>query len=234
MSNAALIMNQVTVAPSVKFIGAAISPPTANGGATTCDLSNIDIQAGDLIIGAHCVGEDSNETSRMSLSSSGYTLIYNNFSNDIYDINLEVYGKIADGTETSFATNATGVSTSSVISAARVFRGPSEVPTTGNTVGTAQNTDDIVWPRVGGLTRGQMLVYIGATGHVSSTDSDYSGHTDLTAVQTDSANDSEDLTFGIANKLITSEDSFTANTWTMDGNTTDSAVIYVILKLPVN
>ena len=79
-----------------------------------------------------------------------------------------------------------------------------------------------------------MLVYIGATGHVSSTDSDYSGHTDLTAVQTDSANDSEDLTFGIGNKLITSEASFSANTWTMVGNTTDSSVIYVVLKLPVN
>ena len=233
MSNAALIMNQVTVAPSVKFIGAAMSPPTANGGATTCDLSTIDIQAGDLIIGAHCVGQDSNQTGNMSLSSTGYgTPIYSNFSNDTYDINLEVYSKIADGTETSFATNATGVGTSSVISAARVFRGTTTP--TNNTVGTAQNTDDIVWPTVGGLNKGEMLVYIGATGHVSAVDSDYSGHTDLTAVQTDSANDSEDLTFGIANKLITSEASFTANTWTMDGNTSSSSVIYVILKLPVN
>lgn len=235
MSNTASILSLGGPLPSVQYIGGNIDF-TQNGGGLNLDLSSIDIQSGDLIIGVHAVGEDSNLLSSMNIASTGYTLIASLFGSDTYDVNLEVYAKIADGTETLFTTSAGLLSTSSVFAIARVYRGPSSIPTGGPglyVADTANNTDDITWPTVIGTKTGDMLVYIGATGHVSAVDSDYTNSSDLTDFVSDSASDSEDITVGIGNKAITSESSFSASDWNMTGNTTSSAVAYVILKLSV-
>ena len=235
MSNLAMMMglgaNRIPV--TMQYVGGA-SGTAQNGASVSLDLSSISIQSGDLIIGVHVVGEDANRLSTMNLTSTGYTLISTQYSSDTYDINLEVYGKIADGSETSFVT-AGGIVTSAAVGAsARVYRGPSAIPTTANgglyNETTANNTDDITWSEVTDLQEGNMLVYIGATGHVSGTPL-YTDPGDLSDFNTIAQSDSEDFTFGEGYKVITTESSFSASQWSVSATGTASAVASVILKL---
>lgn len=215
--------------PTVEYVGGAISGSTGNGGAITLDISSIDIQAGDLIIGIHGAGSPVTIVN-MSLSSTGYSYITGIYANDSRDANLEVYGKIADGTETSFATNATGNNLNSTIAAVRVYRGPLSVPEA-HASGSITNTDDITWPTVSGTVSKEMLVYIGATGHNSGSSSTYADPSDLTDFVDGGTNDTFDLTLGMGNKAITTETSFSASKWNTATNGTSSANAYVILKL---
>ena len=235
MSNLAMMMGlaQKPVIVTMQYVGGA-SGQITNGQSITLDISTIDIQSGDLLIGVHVVGEDADRRSSMSLTSTGYTLISSLYGNDTYDINLEVYGKIADGTETNFITAGGIVSTASVGASLRVYRGPNAIPSTANgglyNETTAGNTDDITWSEVTGIEQGNMLAYIGATGHVNS-EPTYTDPGDLSDFNTFAESDSEDFTFGEGYKVITTETSFSAAQWLVTANTTSSSVASVILKL---
>ena len=235
MSNLAMMMGlaQKPVIVTMQYVGGA-SGQITNGQSITLDISTIDIQSGDLLIGVHVVGEDADRLSTMNLTSTGYTLISSLYGNDTYDINLEVYGKIADGTETNFITAGGIVSSASVGASLRVYRGPTAIPTTANgglyNETTAANTDDITWSEVTGLQEGNMLVYIGATGHVAG-EPKYTDPADLSDFNTIAESDSEDFTFGEGYKVITTETSFSASDWLVSANTTSSSVASVILKL---
>lgn len=217
----------------MEYVGG-VQNTNTNGQSITLDISTIGIQSGDLLIGVHVVGEDADRRSSMSLTSTGYTLISSLYGNDSYDINLEVYGKIADGTETSFITAGGIVTTASVGASLRVYRGPTAIPSTANgglyDETTTANTDDITWPEVTGIAKGNMLVYIGATGHISGSPL-YADPGDLTSFNSIAASDSEDFTFGTGNKLIDTESSFSAADWLVSAGGTTNAVASVILKL---
>ena len=218
---------------AVEFVGAA-SADEPNGATINLDISTIGIQSGDIIIASHGIGEDANFTSLMTTASSGYTDIATRFQNDTYDVNLKTRAKIADGTETTFSVSG-GTFSSSVIAIVMVFRGTNgTIPTdvaSGLLVNSGtSNTDDINWPLVTGLSSGECLVYVGATGHVSGFRF-YSNATDMDGTQQENESDDEDLTHMMAYKLITTETSFDANTWFCTGNTFSSAVAYHIIKL---
>jgi len=233
MSNLAMMMGLGSGSGGVTFVGSN-SGKAPNAGAVTVDLSSIDIKGGDLILVGHFVGEDAAKTSDMSPSSSGYTEITSLYANDTYDTNMKTYGKFADGTETSFVANSVGGSTSSVAVIVSVFRNVSDLPVdaaTGlATSGTNTNTDDIVWPEITSVSSGEHLVYFGATGHVSGTRL-YTQPDDLSGFVTIGENDDEDITAGFGYKVIDTETSFTANTWTMSGGTSASSVAYTVFKL---
>lgn len=225
---------------AVEYVGGVRGGQT-NGSAITLDMSSIDVQAGDLIIGVHAVGEDENRLTSMTLTSTGYTELVSLYGNDTYDVNLEVYAKIADGTETSFITANTGLSTSSVEAAVRVYRGPSVIPTD-FTSGLHQynaegSRDDIPWPIVTEISKGQLLVYIGTTGHVYATSGNYDEPiSDMTDFSQGVSNDSEDVCLGVGHKaVLEGETSFTAEDWIMPGGSpTLSSIAWVILRLSTN
>lgn len=236
MSNLAMMMGLGSAAGGggFGFVGFA-NEISQNGGSVTVDLSSIDIKAGDLIIGAHLVGEDADRRSSMSLTSTGYTLMTEGYASDTYDAQGEIYGKIADGTETSFVTASLGVASASVVVLVGVFRGVSEtIPTNGSTgieqSGTLTNTDDVNWSNITGLTSDNILVYIAASGHVAGQPL-YDTPSDLDGFQTRAESDDEDVTGGMGYKIITSETSFDAETWTVSANGTASSVFYVTIKL---
>lgn len=237
MSNVSTLMGLASSSvPTIppEFVGSA-SGSTSNGYSVSVDLSSIDIQDGDLILAGFFVGEDADQRSTMSLSSTGYTEITSLFGVDTYDINMKTYAKFADGTETNFVTNGGIITTASVAVIVSVFRNAGDVLPTDEATGlaasgTQSNSDDIVWPEVTNLSSGNILVYFGATGHVSGIRT-YTDPTDLTGFTTLGANDSEDTTGGFGYKVIDAESSFTANTWLAIGNSTASAVAYTIFKL---
>jgi len=235
MSNVAMTMGVVSVPPPPpEFVGSN-SEFRTDGQSVTVDLSSIDIQEGDLILAGFFVGEDADQRSSMSLASTGYTEITSLYGNDTYDINMKTYGKFADGTETNFVTAGGIVTTASVVVIVSVFRNAGDVlPTDAATglaaSGTNVNTDDIVWPEITDLSSGNILVYFGATGHVSSAVT-YTDPTDLEDFTTRASSDSEDVTGGYGYKVIDSGASFTANTWLLSGGGTSNSVAYTVFKL---
>ena len=206
-----------------------------NGVSLSVNMSSFGIQKGDFILAIHVVGEDSNETSYMELNSASqdFTLLKSSFSNDTYDISMKVYGKIADGTETTVGFNSVRFTTSSVGAIARVYRGPRVLPkniSNGYFLDDLDsNTTYLVWPEVPDTKKDELLIYFGATGHVSGTVF-YPTPTDLTDWQGVARSDTEDFTFGIGHKRINTETSFQANTWTWATNYTSSAVIKNIIR----
>jgi len=235
MSNVAMTMGVASaLPPPPEFVGSG-SGGTTNGASVTVDLSSVDIQDGDLILAGFFVGEDADQRSSMSVTSTGYTEITSLYGNDTYDINMKTYGKFADGTETSFITAGGMITTASVVVIVSVFRNAGDTLPTDEASGLAAsgtntNTDDITWPEITDLSSGDILVYFGATGHVSSAPT-YTDPTDLTDFTTLAQNDSEDMTGGYGYKVIDSGASFTANTWLLSANSTSSSVAYTVFKL---
>ena len=234
MSNLAMMMGLGSGrAVGVEFVGSVSAPTKTGSGALVYDLSSIDIQAGDMLIISHTVGEDADRTSVMSLQRSGYTTVATLFGNDTYDINLACYIKICDGSETiAETTSGGGLSTSSNAGHAMVFRGtngviPTNAATGLHTSTTASNTDDISWPSVN--PSGNCLVYIGSTGHISGAPS-YTTPSDMTLFIQSAHSATEDCTAGMG-YLINPPSPFQAETWLLSANGSSSAVAYIILDL---
>ena len=236
MSNLAMMMGLGSAGggsiPS--FVGFA-NGAAANGGAVTVDLSTIGIESGDLIIGAHYASRTYDLRPRMSISSTGYTLITSGYANWSYDISAEIYGKIADGTETTFVSDALNPSDigASCVTLVGVFRGvgstiPTDLASGLLQSGVATGTDDISWTGVTGLTSSDTIVCIGGVATVSAGIL-YDTPTDLDGFQSLGRNDSSDTTAAMGYKYITG-DSFSPETWTIAA-TSSSSVHYAMIKL---
>lgn len=236
MSNVLFVMGQASATiPREKFVGVA-SNVGNNGTSVTVDLSAIDVRAGDMILAGYSLGRTTDYRTFMTLDSTGYTEITSLYGNDTYDINMKVFGKIADGSESSFVTTGGLINTSSCTVFVSVFRYTNGIlPTTLGTglaaSGVNTNTDDVVWPSVSGLAPEDVLVYFGSVGHQSGT-TPFTDPTDLLEFETRSGNDTEDCTGGFGYKLVDLDTSFAANTWaTATLAPTASSVAYTILKI---
>ena len=235
MSNVASVMGLAANSPAVPVFVGSDSNIAPNGNSVTVDISAINVQENDMILVGFFVGEDADRLSTMTMSSTGYTELTSRYVSDSYDINMKTFGKIADGTETSVITNGGIVTTASVAVIVSIFRNTeATLPTdlaTGLIVQSGDaNTDDIVWPEITGNQRNEILVYFGSTGHVSGTPL-YTDPTDLEDFTTIAQDDSEDVTAGYGYKIIDTESSFTANTWSLSAANTANAVAYVVFRL---
>lgn len=236
MSNVASVMSLAAGATFTvpEFVGSN-SNSAINGASVTVDISAIDVQENDMILVGFFVGEDANRLSTMSMSSTGYTELTSRYVSDTYDINMKTFGKIADGTETSVITNGGIITTASVAVIVSIFRNieatlPTDLATGLVVEAGSANKDDIVWPAITGNQKDEILVYFGSTGHVSGTPL-YTDPTDLEDFTTIAQNDSEDVTAGYGYKIIDTESSFTASTWSLSAGTTTNAVAYVVFRL---
>jgi len=235
MSNVYSVMSQAAASPPpTTFVGSS-GNTGIDGASVTVDLSSVDIQDGDLILAGFFVGEDADRRSDMSLTSTGYTETTSLYGDDTYDINMKTYAKFADGTETSFVTAGGIISTASIAVIVSVFRYAGDVLPTDEASGLAAsgtnvNADDIIWPEVTGVSKGDILVYFGGSGHVTFF-ATYDDPLDLADFTTLGTNDSEDVTGGYGYKIIDTETSFTANTWFVNSDGTSSANAYTVFKL---
>lgn len=238
MSNIAMIMGMAAgFNVPAEFVGSG-SIDNVNGGVCSVSLSAMGIQSGDMILACFSVGEDNDLRSSMTLSSSGYTELNSLFTAENFDVNMKVFAKIADGTETSVDTNSTGFGTSTTCLIVSVFRNTSGVLPTDAGTGlilsdVGSDNDDIVWSEITGLSAGDILVYFGASGHVGG-NIDFNDPNDLTDFTTRGANDTEDLTAGYGYKVIDTESSFTANTWVnpqTTAGTTLCGTAFTVIKL---
>ena len=231
MSNIATVMAQASsrFTPPT-FVGFAQNS-SANGGSITVNLAGIPIQSGDMILAAHMVGAGADRRSSMTLSSTGYTLITSIHGPSGYNVNLETYAKIADGTETSFVTNSTANTTDSVIAMVIVIRNANSVlPTTYATgleaSGAILSVDDVTWPAVSGEG---IFVYFANTAHITGVRT-YADPGDMDGFLTTGVNDSYDVTGGLG-YVAKQTGSFTANTWLVSGSGSTSGVAYTVFKL---
>ena len=211
----------------VQFVGSGWHGEN-NGAATDFPLSTVDVKAGDLIIFQRCSGSTSGDVSAMG-TPTGFTLLTSLYENDTFDISMETYYKIADGTEdaVSFSTVSDTVASTSV--SVMVFRGTDGTAPTIVSEDVAGNTDDITWDPVIGLGSDSIAVYIGAASH-NEGGLVYTDPGDLDFFDTGSSTDSNDHTFGFGYKQSGSSPTFSASDWLLGvSNSTSSGVAYTIL-----
>ena len=211
----------------VQFVGSGWHRES-NGGATDFPLSTVDIKAGDLIIFQRCSGSVSVDTGPMA-TPTGFTLLNSVFANDTYDVSMETYYKIADGTEDAVSFTTVSDTSASMSVSVMVFRGTDGTAPAIFAEGTTSNTDDITWPKVIGLSSDSVAVYIGASSHSEST-LVYTDPGDLDFFDTDYSNDTYDHSFGFGYKQAGSNPTFSASDWLLSSATpTSSATASAIL-----
>ena len=197
----------------VKYVYSGITSQI-NGLSMTRPISNV--KAGDLILVFHSAasGTGGSQLGVMSLNTTGYTLLraYFTSNSNNYDTNLEIYGKIADGTETSVVSNGGLNAAFGSALAVGVYRGTDgTLPDASRfTVNNAGDNDDVIFPTTTTIEGGDLLVVFGANATNSPS---FTAPTDLDEWIYRGANDSYDNTLGLGSILITDQTSFTANTW---------------------
>lgn len=216
---------------TVSFVGSAQNE-APNGAAVTVDISSIDVQANDIIIVHHAVGEDNGDlTASMTLTDSGFTELTTGYGNDTYDVNHKIHYKTADGTETSVVSDNFGVASASVILQVMVFRNATTLTLISTDEGI--NSDDPVFTGATGLVYGNMVVCAAAVGHISGEGSadNFTSGGDLDEFITESENDTEDCTAGLGCKAITTETSFTPAQWTSNLQGAQSSYVATTMVL---
>jgi hypothetical protein len=215
------------------FVGYAMGR-AINGNSVSLDITNgsnfpVDVHEGDLIITAIARGGTGDNAS--SMSTSGYSKILSEFSNDTNDTNLDVFVKISDGTETTIASASTGQTADSVIFCAMVFRGVQQIK---YLLAREQvNTDDPRINDVSDLNYGNICVVIGAAAHVlgEGLGDQFEQGGDLEDFQTLSESDTYDITFGMGYRRITNETGYAPSAMIGDLSGASSGTCSAILVL---
>jgi hypothetical protein len=110
---------------AISFVGSAVNSSSPNTG-TSVNVSGIGIQANDLILVAAAVGDTANN-GLAAPTEGGYSRVpgvaATLYSNDVNDTNLDLYYKIAAGSETAVSFGAVGGTNASNAAVVMVFRG---------------------------------------------------------------------------------------------------------------
>lgn len=233
MSVVTSILQQTTPYRNGIIVGASIKT-LSNGAAISMDLRDtgnmpIDVQAGDLIVAFWARGGVGDTAG--SMTSTGYTKVFYQFSNDTYDTNMDVFSKIADGTETTVAFGSTGNNADSVGACVLVFRGVKEIKYV--QARNRPNTDDVPIPNITNLNYGNICVVVGASAHAGgqAASKAFEQAGDLEEFWTKPANDTTDLTIGMGYRRITTEISFSPGRMDGDLSASSSGICAGILVL---
>ena len=225
MSVVTSLLQETTQYRIGQFIGSNILN-RSNGASVDLDMTDtsarpVDIQEGDLIIAI--MGRGGTGDNAGSMTSTGYSKIVYQFSNDTYDTNLDVFYKIADGTETNIISASTGQTADSVVFCAMVFRGVKQIKYCLNR--NQNNNDDPNINNATDLNYGNICLVIGASAHtVGEAAADFfEQNGDLVEFTTEAENDTNDLTLGVGIRYITNETGFAPGR--MDGNLSSGSSI---------
>lgn len=222
---------------AISFVGSAVGSSSPNTG-TTVDISGL-VGPLDLILVAAAVGDTANN-GLAAPTEGGYSRVpgvaATLYSNDVNDTNLDLYYKIADGTETSVSFAAVGGTNASNAAVVMVFRGvdtTTPFDTNANTV-TGINTSNANPPSHNWSgAAGVWTVIAASTGHTGGATASFTFPTGYTTNAAQRAhNDTIDVLVGMGYKTSPSnpEDpaAFTASTI---GTATDNAWAAVTMSL---
>ncbi|GEM_PF-3193691 len=167
---------------AISFVGSAINSASPN--ADTIVTLPGGMSADDLIIVAAAVG-DTVTNGLAAPTEGGYTRIGSAtiYSNDVNDVNLDMYYKFHNGSDTTVTFTAVGGSNASDVAVVMVFRGVDTSSPFDTTVSTSSaintsnaNPPSHNWSGAAGV----WAVAVGATGHTGGTTATYTGPTGYT------------------------------------------------------
>jgi hypothetical protein len=179
------------VTDPIQYVGSVATSGLGNGGSISVAFTSLaggiggGVQTGDLVIASIGIGSSSTNYA-LSMSTAGYTTLYDLFSSDSNNANLGVFYKVMGATpDTSAATVSLGSSNNdAAILEVHVYRGVNTVTPLGATnSATGSNT---VLANPSGITTtvtGSKVIAIGAGSHQRGSGFVYSS-TELTEVYT--------------------------------------------------
>jgi hypothetical protein len=173
----------------------------------TLTLPTGSMQTGDLILIAAAVGDNTNNalaapTEGSYVNAVGSTL----YANDTNDVNLDVFYRYWNGTDTTATFAAVGGTNASNVAVCMVFRGVATVAqggpfSTTPTTDTGIDTSDANPPSIA-TTTGDCVVIVGATGHTGGAAATYTNPTNYTTNAAMRAhNDTYDALVGMGYRL---------------------------------
>ena len=188
---------------AISFVGSSVNSSSPNTG-TVVDITGGPHQSGDLLIVAAAVGDTANngmlaptDGSWSRVPGVAATL----YSNDANDVNLDLYYKIASGSETTISFGARGGTNASNAAVVMAFRGvdnttPFDVNATTATGIDTSNADP---PSIDhGNPSGVWVVIAGATGHTGGATAAFTFPTGYTTNAAQRAhNDTIDVLVGL-------------------------------------
>jgi len=232
MSNVASLMGMAAgFTEKVSLVGW-VAGVTTTGSTMLVSLASVDVQVNDLILVLHQRASLGDKRGDMNLSTSGYTLLSSQYSNDSYDSNQELYYKFSDGTETSVLSQGQDSSAEAASLFVVVWRNVNSVNLIGSNLGV--NISYPTFPAATGLIYGDVVVCAAMSSHLfgALTYSSYgSGDTVMTKIIDNPVNDtSADLTSAIAYKDSV-VGSFAPSMWTMSASSSTNSNIGTTLVL---
>lgn len=181
-SSAFLLATPASAHAAISFVGSAINSSSPNT-ATTVTLPG-GMSVNDLIIVAAAVGDTANN-GMAAPTTGGYTRIGTAtiYSNKTNDVNLDIYYKFHNGSDTTVAFGAVGGTNASNVAVVMVFRGVNTSSPFDTSVSTASgisssnaNPPSHDWSG----TSGVWTVAIGATGHTGGATATFTAPTGYT------------------------------------------------------
>lgn len=191
---------------AISYVAQAVTSSSPNAG-MTLTLPTGSMTTGDLILIAAAVGDTVNNA-LAAPTEGGYTDVVGStlYANDVNDINLNVFYKYWNGTDTTATFAAVGGTNASNVAVCMVFRGMATAAQGGpfnatSTTATGINSSNADPPSIATATD-DAVVIVGATGHTGGATATYTNPTNYTTNAAMRAhNDTIDCLVGMGYRL---------------------------------
>lgn len=169
---------------SISYVGQAVQSSSPNAG-MTLTLPTGSMQTGDLILIAVAVGDTTNNA-LAAPTEGGYVDVVGStlYSNDVNDVNLNVFYRYWNGSDTTATFAAVGGTNASNVAVCMVFRGVASVAqggpfSTAATTASGINSSNADPAQIATAT-GDCVVIVGATGHTGGAAATYTNPANYT------------------------------------------------------
>lgn len=168
-----LDFNTTSVYDAIQYVGGAIASGR-DSGTITINFSSLangiggGVQTGDVVVAVTALGKGSNVT--MTMSTAGYTTLFDLYADDSEDINLGVFYKVMGSTpDTSATTGNSMASNDTTVFGIQVWRRVNtSTPIGVSNSATSNNSGNANPPSITTGTKGSLVIAIGAAGHSSN------------------------------------------------------------------
>lgn len=168
-----LDFNTESVYNAIQYVGGATAG-ARDSGTVTVTFTNLvggiggGVQTGDLVVASTVLGKNSNVT--MTMSTAGYTTLFDLYADDSDDTNLGVFYKVMGETPDTNATTGNSLaSNDTCVLAVQVWRRvDTSTPIGVSNSTTGINTANANPPSITTGTRGSLVIAVGAGGHTNN------------------------------------------------------------------
>jgi hypothetical protein len=168
-----LDFTSTSVYNSIQYVGGATAT-NRDAGTSTVTFTSLTggigggVQTGDVVIAAIALGRNSNVT--MTMSTAGYTTIFDLYSDDSDDTNLGIFYKVMGETPDSSASALTTISNDTCVLGVQVWRRvDTSTPIGVSASAVLSNTGNPNPPAITTGTKGSLVIAVGSAGHGNST-----------------------------------------------------------------